>query len=146
MSADPPGISADQVSLPVREIGVAIVLHDDRVLVGVRGEGGPLAGYAEFPGGKCEPAETPDQCAVRECLEESGLEVAPVRCLLSETHTYSHGTVRLHFWLCRPKNAEDLQRRHRAFFWVSVSELANWRFPEGNRGVVEILMTSAPET
>lgn len=132
--------SSDRTSSPApRQIGVAIVRHEDRILVGVRGEGVPLAGYAEFPGGKCEPGETPEACACRECLEESALAVEPIRCLLTETHEYSHGTVELNFWLCRPERAADVQVRHQGFFWIPVKELSRWRFPEGNLRVVEIL-------
>lgn len=113
------------------------------MLVGVRGEGVPLAGYAEFPGGKCEPGETTDLCACRECQEESGLEVRPLRSLLTETHDYPHGVVELHFWLCEPCRFEDVLERQQNFFWIELSDLARWRFPEGNLRVVEILMQTA---
>jgi 8-oxo-dGTP pyrophosphatase MutT (NUDIX family) len=53
-------------------IGIAIVEHAGRFLVGVRGDGSPLSGKAEFPGGKCHENESPAECAVRECLEETG--------------------------------------------------------------------------
>ena len=48
-------------------IGIAVVESAGQVLVGLRPEGVPLAGMAEFPGGKCEQDETPRSCAVREC-------------------------------------------------------------------------------
>ena len=55
-------------------IGVAVVEHGGRYLVGVRSEDRTLSGKAEFPGGKCEPHESPMSCAVRECKEEAGIE------------------------------------------------------------------------
>jgi len=123
----------------VKQIGVAIVRHGTKVLVGVRGEGVPLAGYAEFPGGKCEPGESPEACSIRECREESGLEVVPLRSLLTESHDYPHGTVELHFWLCEPLHPDQIQPRQQNFFWIEMSDLSRWRFPEGNLRVVEIL-------
>lgn len=51
----------------VTHMGVAIVIEGDRVLIGIRPPGVPLAGLAEFPGGKCELEETAVDCAVREC-------------------------------------------------------------------------------
>ena len=50
-----------------KRIGIAVVEHEGRYLVGTRGPDGPLAGYAEFPGGKCLPDELPEMCAIREC-------------------------------------------------------------------------------
>ena len=83
-------------------IGVSVVEYQGQYLVGIRGAQGPLAGYAEFPGGKCLPNERPADCACRECYEESGLAVNSVRLLLNAAFEYSHGTVDLHFWLCVP--------------------------------------------
>ena len=47
-------------------IAVAVVEHDDRFLVGQRPAGKPLAGYWEFPGGRVEEGESPQQAAIRE--------------------------------------------------------------------------------
>ncbi|MCA9069030.1 MAG: NUDIX domain-containing protein, partial [Planctomycetaceae bacterium] len=57
----------------VTQIGIAIVEHNNCFLIGVRGDDSPLSGLAEFPGGKCQDGETPADCAVRECWEETGL-------------------------------------------------------------------------
>ncbi|MDP6469251.1 MAG: NUDIX domain-containing protein, partial [Pirellulaceae bacterium] len=56
-------------------IAIAVVEHNGRFLVGMRPVETVLAGFSEFPGGKVEPNEVPAQAAVRECLEETGLEV-----------------------------------------------------------------------
>jgi mutator protein MutT len=122
-----------------RTIGIAVVEHEGRYLVGVRGEGGPLSGYAEFPGGKCHPGETPRECARRECREETGLDVVPVERLLNTQFTYTHGTVDLHFWLCRPPGPEAVRDARNGFRWVPASELAALRFPEANRPLIERL-------
>ena len=55
-------------------IAIAVVLHNDCVLIGVRPAGATLAGLWEFPGGKIEAGETPNEAAERECLEETGLK------------------------------------------------------------------------
>ncbi|MFQ5734162.1 MAG: NUDIX domain-containing protein, partial [Planctomycetaceae bacterium] len=85
-------------------IGIAVVSCDARYLVGTRAADVPLAGMHEFPGGKCEPGESPCDCAVRECREETGLHVTPLEELDRPTHAYPHGTVELHFWLCVPED------------------------------------------
>ena len=120
-------------------IGIAVVEWGGCYLVGIRGDDGPLPGFAEFPGGKCEPGESPAETACRECLEETGLEVMSHERLLSRTFDYPHSVVDLHFWLCRPAKSESVDVRHRGFQWVTAAELASLRFPEANRPVIEML-------
>ena len=96
---------------------------------------------AEFPGGKCLPGEEPAICASRECLEETGLCVVPVRELMQVEHEYPHGLLSLHFWLCRPEADDAVRVEHRGFAWVPADGLANQRFPEANREVVEMLIS-----
>jgi len=124
-----------------KPIGVAVVEYQGRYLVGIRGEQVPLAGYAEFPGGKCLPNERPADCACRECLEESGLQVTPAQLLLNAAYEYSHGTVDLHFWLCHPQDPAQVADQHQSFHWVAQADLKNYRFPEGNRRLIELLTT-----
>ena len=121
-------------------IGVAVVEVSGRYLVGIRGVEGPLAGYAEFPGGKCLPNERPADCACRECREESGLDVVPVQLLLNAAFEYPHGTVDLHFWLCHPAQPAAVAEQHLGFKWVAQDDLKSYHFPDGNRRVIELLM------
>jgi mutator protein MutT len=127
-------------SPPPIDIGIAIVVHAGRVLVGIRGEDVPLAGFAEFPGGKCSPGESPETCAVRECEEETGLSIAPLRLLDQREWTYPHATVRLHFFLCRPHGAVDVGQEARGFRWRLLAELATLRFPDANAEVIQRLL------
>src|SRR3712207_726063 len=112
---------------PATAIGIAVVERGERFLVGVRPEGVPLAGFAEFPGGKGERGETAEACAVRECLEWAGLRVEPVRLLDRRTWDCPHGAVELSFVLCRPSDEAEPTP---PFRWVPREELAGLRFPE----------------
>jgi 8-oxo-dGTP diphosphatase len=123
----------------ITQIGIAIVEHADRFLVGVRGEDSPLPGKAEFPGGKCDPDETPADCAIRECWEEVGLEVRLIRLLDTRTHSYPHGTVELHFWLCEVMYPEEVSEDHYGFRWVSRRDLKTLDFPEANEHIIALL-------
>jgi len=120
-------------------IGVAVVEHRGRFLAGHRDASGPLGGYAEFPGGKCNAGESPGLCACRECLEETGLEVTVVDLLMRRTFTYPHGTVDLHFWLCRPVPRAEIKDDHKGYRWVAPEELKSLRFPEANQPLIDIL-------
>lgn len=130
-------------AVPPKRIGIAVVEQEGWYLVGTRPEGAPLAGYAEFPGGKCEPGESPEECAVRECREETGLLVRGERLLLRQAHCYAHGAVDLSFWLCRPVEPVVLTAGCRGFRWCPAIELSALRFPEGNASVVQLLVKRA---
>lgn len=121
-------------------IGVAVVEHHGRYLVGFRDAAGPLGGYAEFPGGKCVPGESTGRCACRECLEETGLEVTAVDLLMHRVFTYPHDTVDLHFWLCRPAPRAEIKEDHRGYRWVTDDELKTLRFPEANQPLIDVLL------
>ena len=122
-----------------KQIGIAVVEHQGQYLVGVRGLDVPLPGAAEFPGGKCNVGESPFQCVVRECMEETGLLVVPVRLLQQREFHYPHGHVCLSFVLCYPSNRNDVQDRHNQFRWESLEALKNLNFPEGNSEVLLLL-------
>ncbi len=58
-------------------VAVALIDGDNRVLISQRPEGKQLAGLWEFPGGKVDPGETPEDALVRELREELGIETQP---------------------------------------------------------------------
>ncbi len=131
----------------VTKVAIAVVESAGHVLVGTRPAGVPLAGRAEFPGGKCQSDETTRSCAVRECREETGLMVVPRRHLMTTSHEYEHGIVELDFWRCAlSPDVADLCEPAKPFRWVPFRELRYLDFPEGNRKVLELLLegTSKP--
>ncbi len=126
----------------ITQVAVALVAQNGCYLVGRRGPDGPLAGYFEFPGGKCEPGESPANCAVRECLEETGLKVDVIRLRCDFQHTFPYGTVHLHFFDCRPLPETDSEKLDPRFGWVPRDDLGAYRFPEANESVVAELINS----
>ncbi len=123
----------------VTRVSIAVVEAEGEYLVGVRGPDGPLPGYHEFPGGKLNHDESPEDGAVRECLEETGLEVVPGETLYQCTHDYPHGRVELAFILCRPTRPGQPPALGR-FEWRTAAELADLRFPEANAPVLARLL------
>lgn len=121
--------------------GIAVVRSSGRYLIGVRPEGTDLAGCHEFPGGKCLPGESPADCAIRECLEETGVEVRKTRDLLETRHVYEHATVLLNFVLCDtvPIEQGELATPNEPFRWVPSSEMSDLNFPDGNAEVLALL-------
>lgn len=119
-------------------IAVAVVEHQGTFLIGQRQPGTPLAGLWEFPGGKIETGESPAEAAVRECREETGMEVAVVDALLVQSHRYEHDRVRLHFFHCRP--IDPVSKPLAPFQWVARSELEVRPFPAGNQPILQLLI------
>ena len=122
-------------------IGIAVVERQGEYLVGFRMAGQVLAGHAVFPGGKSEAGEESDDCAVRECHEETGLVVSLVEQLERTVFEYEHGRVELNFWLCHPidENATPLGN----FRWIPTAELRDLSFPSGNGAVLQHLYVRA---
>jgi mutator protein MutT len=123
-------------------IAVAVVEHEGRVLIGKRPPGGPLPGLWEFPGGKVEPNETPEQTAARECREETGLTVRIGRLHLEQVYTHAHGPVRLFFFAAEP--ADPSQPPAEPFRWVPVQELPSYEMPAANAALVRHLAGHVP--
>ena len=122
-------------------VAIGVIESDGHVLVGIRPQGVPLAGMAEFPGGKCLSDETTRACIVRECREETGLIVVPRTHLITTTQQYDHGVIELSFWQCGlSPDLPDLATATNSFYWVPFASLDSLDFPSGNGEVLKLLM------
>ncbi len=127
-----------------QRVAIAVVERRGAYLVGTRKPGDVLGGFAEFPGGKCRPDESGSAAAIRECREETGLEVIAVRRLFACRHTYPHGTLEIEFWLCRTDGSDPTTMpAERGYTWVPAQSLKPLRFPDANRPVIELLCADA---
>jgi len=120
------------------EVAIAVVFDQEhrRVLICKRKADTVLGGYWEFPGGKCDPDETPEACACREVTEELGVTVRAVAELAVIEHRYPHALVRLHPFVCEWTGGEVQLLAVADAKWVEPAEVANYRFPEANIGLV----------
>lgn len=73
-------------------VAAAVVWDGELLLMTQRAPGGALGLQWEFPGGKIEVGETPEQAIVREVREELGVHATPLEVLETVTHDYAHGT------------------------------------------------------
>jgi mutator protein MutT len=128
------------------EVAIALVWDAERLLVTQRPSGTHLAGKWEFPGGKLEPGETAEACAVREVLEEVGLHVAPLARRAPIRHSYSERNVLIHPVDCQLRGGELRLLEVSDARWVLRRELAALPFPEANRDLLAELIAQRPAT
>ena len=89
---------------PLVLVAACVLLDGEgRILIAKRPEGRPLAGLWEFPGGKMEPGEAPEDALIRELAEELGIEIAPADLapLTFVSHDYSDFHLLMPLFLCR---------------------------------------------
>ena len=122
------------VSEPPTVVAVAVVRQEETVLGGRRCEGQVLAGYWEFPGGKMEVGESPEDAAVRECLEEAGIRIRVSGTLAVVDHRYDQRILRLHFLAAISADPESLPRE--PFRWIRIADLDAYAFPPANATVL----------
>jgi 8-oxo-dGTP diphosphatase len=129
-------------------VAIALIARDGRYLVRRRPPlpGSPMPGYWEFPGGKCEPGEAPEDCARREILEEAGLPIVVERLRRTIEHVYPHGHVLLHFFDCRPADPVAEPDPDGGFVWLPARDLLTLPFPGANEPIlVELAGESVTE-
>jgi 8-oxo-dGTP diphosphatase len=136
--AEPEPAPEQPAEIPI-PVGIGLIRRGDAFLVRQRPAGTVYAGYWEFPGGKCEPAETPAEATARECLEEIGLRVVVGRLRRAVTYRYPHGLVELFFHDCVTEEPDAQPVPESGFRWVPVEGLATLRFPEANEVILEEL-------
>lgn len=138
--------SADSRRAPILipiPVGIGLIGRAGSYLVRRRPPGTVYEGYWEFPGGKCEPGESPEAATVRECLEEIGVAVRLIRLRKVVDHDYPHGAVRLHFFDGESVDPDAEPVPESGFRWVRAAELAALRFPEANEAVRAELIAEA---
>ena len=116
----------------------ALIDADGRVLIAQRPEGKQLAGLWEFPGGKVEPGETPEQCLIRELKEELGIEVneACLAPFVFTTHAYDSFHLLMPLWLCRRWSGVVQALEHQAVAWVKPVRLSDYPMPPADEPLV----------
>ena len=120
---------------PLLVVAVALVDPDGRVLLAERPDGKAYAGYWEFPGGKIEAGETPEEALIRELGEELGIEthascLAPLQFSTGQTQ---NGTpLILMLYICRRWQGRADPREGGQLKWVPPARLRDYQMPPPN--------------
>lgn len=106
-------------------VTAAVIQRGDQVLIAQR-RNGAMAGKWEFPGGKLEPGESPQECLARELREELGVEVEVQNMLQIVYHKYPEGAVLLLVYSALIQNGEPAPLDARELRWVPIPELLSY--------------------
>ena len=123
-------------------VACALIDADKRVLLAQRPEDKPMAGLWEFPGGKVEPGERPEQTLIRELHEELGITVS-VPCLAPLTfasHAYETFHLLMPLYICRRWEGMVIAREGQALAWVRANKLRDYPMPAADIPLIPHLM------
>jgi 8-oxo-dGTP diphosphatase len=120
---------------------VALIDPDGRVLLAQRPEGKSMAGLWEFPGGKVEAGETPEEALTRELHEELGIDtwsscLAP---LTFASHAYEDFHLLMPLFACRRWNGAPQSKEGQTLKWVKAQDLKNFPMPPADIPLIPIL-------
>lgn len=121
----------------------ALVDADGRVLIAQRPAGRSMAGLWEFPGGKIEAGERPEDTLIRELKEELGIIVSEP-CLAPLTfasHTYPDFHLLMPLFVCRRWEGTPTALEGQALKWVRPNQLKEFPMPPADLPLISHLMT-----
>ena len=121
------------------DVVAAILINDNKVLIAQRADSDPLAGYWEFPGGKIEAGETPEETLIREMQEEFCIDIEVREFFGSSTFQYEKGTIRLLAYICCWIGGVIRSTVHHDYAWAEINELDQYNFAPADLPLVEKL-------
>ena len=119
----------------------ALVDRDDRVLLARRPRGKAMAGLWEFPGGKFEPGETPEEALLRELEEELAVrtEASCLAPLSFASHAYDDFHLLMPLYICRKFEGIPVSREGQALKWVRAADLRAYPMPAADEPLIPAL-------
>ena len=120
----------------------ALIDIDGRVLIAQRPEGKPMAGLWEFPGGKVESGERPEETLIRELREELGIVVneACLAPLTFASHTYPDFHLLMPLYVGRRWEGTVNPREGQRVAWVKPNKLRDYEMPAADVPLIAHLM------
>ena len=117
----------------------AVVCHQGRYLCMQKGKTRfPYTTYKfEFPGGKIEPGETPQEALRRELMEEMDFPVEVGQELVAVDHDYPDFSITLRAFLCSCNSPQFVMNEHVAYRWLDCDTLATLDWAAADVGIVE---------
>ena len=122
-------------------VTAAVIESDGNILIAKRKQGSRFAGKWEFPGGKLEKGETPEQCLKRELQEELAITTEVGDLICSSDYNYTpEFTIRLLAYRTTVISGVFNLNDHDEIRWVKPTDLAKYDFPEADKPIVDLLI------
>ena len=124
----------------LRFVAAALIVRGGEVLIGQRRPDQPMALQWEFPGGKIEAGESPEQALARELDEELGIQATIGPRVTHIRHNYRHGgAVDLQFFAVHEFSGEIVNRIFHQVRWTKLEDLPSYDFLTADRGLIRDL-------
>lgn len=122
-------------------VACALIDRDNRILLAQRPQGKAMAGLWEFPGGKIEPGETPEQALIRELEEELSVrtQAACLAPLTFASHAYDDFHLMMPLFICRKFEGIAVSREGQALKWVRAGALRDYPMPAADEPLIPVL-------
>lgn len=121
-------------------VGAVIINERDEVLSALRSQSMSLPGLWEFPGGKIEPAEAPEQTLRREIHEELNCDIEVGAMVADTTYQYPTVIVRLMTFYAAVVQGEPTASEHEKLVWVPRTQLSELNWAPADIPTVDKLM------
>ncbi|MDR2611141.1 MAG: (deoxy)nucleoside triphosphate pyrophosphohydrolase [Clostridiales Family XIII bacterium] len=129
--------------MPEIFVSGALIIHGGKVLATQRGYG-DYAGWWEFPGGKVEPGENPEEALRREIKEELAADISVDEYFATTVYDYPKFRLKMDCFLCTIESESFSLLEHTAFAWLGADELYSVKWLGADFPVLERLKTRMP--
>ena len=127
-------------------VTAALIKHNNTILIAQRKQNDLLGGYWEFPGGKIEDGESPEECLARELYEELGTTADITKFFTETTYEYEHGTIRLLAFAAIVKDPSQMRLTdHERIAWVSPENLLSYRLAPADIAIAKEVLSRYSE-
>lgn len=114
--------------MKIIKVVAAILQKEDKILIARKKQGKPLAGYFEFPGGKIEEGETPEESLIRELMEEMNIKIAVKEYIGESIYDYgSDKVISLLGYTAEIIDGEIKLSDHDIYEWVTLEQINNYK-------------------
>jgi mutator protein MutT len=131
-----PEIAHREIAMKQVQVAIGIIHQAGWVLICQRRQDATFANLWEFPGGKVEAGESPQDCVVREVTEELGFSVKPTAAFPVIEHRYPDLAVKIYPYLCMPVAGHPRPLACQRMQWVAAERLVEFPFPAANTRLI----------
>ena len=128
------------MSMEIINVTAAIIKRDGKFLIAKRKKGKHLENKWEFPGGKIEPPETPEECLKRELKEEFGISAKITNFVAENVFNYGDRTIRLLGYQAEYLSGKFKLNAHDEIRWITADEFSKFDFAEADILLVERIL------